>query len=158
MRCLHCLVLAAALSCSNIVLAQSHQSSTSGQNHPPSTASSGSQPQATQPQEPTRSDALTSDAFANACREKTPPQCTSPPRLIDAPSPSFTAWPEDKSGVCRLSVIVEPNGKTSNIRVVKSLTVGQDRLAMEAVKKWKFKPATKDGKPVAVEIAVEVTY
>jgi len=55
-------------------------------------------------------------------------------------------------------VIVEPNGKTSNIRVVKSLSVGQDRLAVEAVKKWKFKPAVKDGKPVAVKISMEVRY
>jgi len=123
MRCLHCLLLFAALGWGTILLARSHQSSTSGQNHP---------------QEQAPSDALTSDTFANTCREKTPPQCTTPPRLIDSPSPSFMAWPEDKSGVCQLSVIVEPNGKTSNIRVVKSFTAGQDRLAMEAVKKWKI--------------------
>jgi len=57
-----------------------------------------------------------------------------------------------------LSVIVETNGKTSNIHVLKPLSVGQDRLATEAVKKWKFKPGMKDGKPVAVKIAVEVRY
>ena len=103
---------------------------------------------------------LTPDALAKlpSCGKKNPPPCATPPRLVDAPSPEFFSEPDDKSGVCVLSVIVEPNDKTSNIRVVKSLSVGQDRLAIEAVKKWKFKPAVKDGKPVAVKISMEVRY
>ena len=158
MRCSRYLGLAAFFTCSTVLLTGSSQPLSSGQNQLPSTATSGSQPQ-TKPSEE-RSDVLTSDALANlpSCGEKNPPPCATPPRLVDAPSPSFTAWPEDKSGVCVLSAIVELNGKTSNIRVVKSLSVGQDRLAIEAVKKWKFKPALKDGKPVAVRISLEVRY
>jgi len=160
MRCLRCLRLAAFLTCSIVLLAGRSQSSTSGQNQPPSTSASGSQPQTGPSEEQTRSDVLTSDAFANlpSCGEKNPPPCATPPRLVDAPSPTFTLEPSDKRGVCVLSVIVETNGKTSNIHVLKPLSVGQDRLATEAVKKWKFKPGMKDGKPVAVKIAVEVRY
>ena len=36
--------------------------------------------------------------------------------------------------------------------------MGLDENAIEAVKQWRFEPAMKDGKPVAVEINVEVTF
>jgi periplasmic protein TonB len=57
-----------------------------------------------------------------------------------------------------LSVIVEPDGSTSHIRVTKRVGHGLDEKAIEAVKTWKFKPAMLNGKPVAVKIAVEVKY
>jgi TonB family protein len=36
--------------------------------------------------------------------------------------------------------------------------MGLDEKAVEAVQKWKFEPATKDGKPVPVELAIEVDF
>ena len=156
MSCSHWSRSCCFLSCSIVLFAGTSQCSTSGQSQRPSAAASGSQPS----EEQTRPDVLTSDAFANLppCGEKSPQSCATPPRLIDAPSPTFTPEPNYKRGVCVLSLIVEPNGKTSNIHVLKPLSVDQDRLATEAVKKWKFKPAMKDGKPVAAKIAVEVRY
>ena len=44
-----------------------------------------------------------------------------------------------------------PDGKATNIRVLRSLGLGLDEKAIEAVKQWKFKPGYKDGKPVTVE-------
>ena len=57
-----------------------------------------------------------------------------------------------------LAVIVEGDGGTSHIRVVKALGLGLDEQAIKAVKTWKFKPATLDGKSVAVQITVEVAF
>jgi TonB family protein len=64
----------------------------------------------------------------------------------------------NKKGVCVLSVIVEPDGRTSHIRVMKSLDWDLDQEAIHAVKKWKFKPATLNGRPVAAQISVEVAF
>jgi protein TonB len=36
--------------------------------------------------------------------------------------------------------------------------LGLDEKAIETVKTWKFDPAMKDGKPVAVQIIVEVAF
>jgi protein TonB len=61
-------------------------------------------------------------------------------------------------------MIVETDGRPSNIRVLKGLGMGLDENAIEAVKTWKFEPAMrferdmKDGHPVVVEIAVEVSF
>jgi len=44
------------------------------------------------------------------------------------------------------------------MRVLHSLGLGLDEKAMEAVKKWRFKPGTKDGKPVTVEAQIEVNF
>src|SRR6476646_7280730 len=57
-----------------------------------------------------------------------------------------------------LYVQVDPSGKAVNIRVLHSLGLGLDEKAMEAVKKWKFKPGVKDGKPVTVEAQIEVNF
>jgi TonB family protein len=67
----------------------------------------------------------------------------------------------DKDGdkrVAVLSLIVSPEGKPKEIKVTKSLGPGLDKKAVEAVNTWKFDPATKDCKPVAVQISVEVTF
>jgi TonB family protein len=35
---------------------------------------------------------------------------------------------------------------------------GLDEQAVTARKKWRFQPGTKDGKPVAVEVTVEMSF
>jgi len=62
-------------------------------------------------------------------------------------------------GVCLISLIVDAQGNPQNPRVVRALGMGLDEKAIEAVKKYKFKPAMKDGKtPVPVMITVEVNF
>ncbi len=62
-------------------------------------------------------------------------------------------------GVCLISVIVDVNGKPQNPRVVRTLGSGLDKKALEAVMRYKFKPAMKkDGTPVPVMITVEVNF
>ena len=55
-------------------------------------------------------------------------------------------------------LIVGPDGKPRDIRVARSLGLGLDEKAIQAVNQWKFEPALKDGRPVAVQIAVEVQF
>ncbi len=50
------------------------------------------------------------------------------------------------------------DGKPRDVKVARSLGLGLDEKAIEAVNQWKFEPAKKDGKPVAVAINVEVTF
>lgn len=54
--------------------------------------------------------------------------------------------------------MVGPDGKPHNIRVVRTLGLGLDEKAIEAVKNWRFEPAMKDGKPVAVQINVDFNF
>lgn len=84
----------------------------------------------------------------------------SPPRAIYQPDPEYSeeARKAKYQGVCVLSVIVGPDGKPRDIKVARSLGLGLDEKAIEAVNQWKFEPAQKDGKPVAVAINVEVTF
>jgi TonB family protein len=62
-------------------------------------------------------------------------------------------------GVVLISMIVDANGMPQNPRVVRPLGMGLDEKALEAVRKYRFKPAMKDGKtPVPVMITVEVNF
>jgi periplasmic protein TonB len=61
-------------------------------------------------------------------------------------------------GVCMISVIVDARGYPQNPRVLRSLGMGLDEKALEAVQKYRFKPAMKNGKPVAAMISVEVNF
>ncbi len=62
------------------------------------------------------------------------------------------------SGVVLLSVIVDTEGRARDIRVLKSLGLGLDEKAMEAVAKWKFKPGMKGGTAVNVRARIEVNF
>lgn len=62
-------------------------------------------------------------------------------------------------GVCLISLIVDAQGNPQNPRVLRALGMGLDEKALEAVRKYKFKPAMKDGRtPVPVMITIEVNF
>jgi TonB family protein len=62
-------------------------------------------------------------------------------------------------GVCLVSLIVDAQGNPQNPRVIRALGMGLDEKALEAVRKYKFKPALKDGKTtVPVMITIEVNF
>jgi protein TonB len=84
----------------------------------------------------------------------------SAPKNIYAPDPDYSeeARKAKYQGTCVLYVVVGPDGKPRDIRVSRTLGLGLDEKAIEAVKLWRFEPATKDGKPVSVAINVEVTF
>jgi len=84
----------------------------------------------------------------------------SAPRAVYAPDPEYSeeARKAKYQGTCVLMLIVGPDGHPRDIRVARSLGLGLDEKAMEAVKQWKFDPALKDGKPVAVAISVQVEF
>jgi protein TonB len=63
-----------------------------------------------------------------------------------------------KPQTCVLLVIVETDGRTSHIRVASHLGMGLDEKAIEAVKRWKFAAALMDGKPVPVQVAIQVAF
>jgi protein TonB len=62
-------------------------------------------------------------------------------------------------GIVVVEVIVDAQGYPQDPRVVRALGMGLDEKALEAVRKYRFKPAMKDGKtPVAVILNVEVNF
>jgi len=63
-------------------------------------------------------------------------------------------------GTVLLECVVNPDGTVSNIEVVRSLdpTFGLDGQAIEAAKRWRFKPGTRLGQPVPVLVSIELTF
>jgi TonB family protein len=84
----------------------------------------------------------------------------SPPRPTYYPDPEYSedALKARIDGTVAVSVVVGTDGKPRDIKVVRSQGYGLDEKAIEAVQKWRFQPATKDGKPVAVLIMVEIPF
>jgi len=62
------------------------------------------------------------------------------------------------SGTVVLQLIVDASGRARDIKVVRSLGLGLDEKAIEAVNKWKFRPGVKNGQPVAVQATIEVNF
>jgi protein TonB len=82
------------------------------------------------------------------------------PTLLQKVEPEYSeaARKAKYQGTVVLYVEVDPAGKATNIRVQRSLGLGLDEKAIEAVKKWRFRPGTKDGKPVTVAATIEVNF
>jgi TonB family protein len=81
-------------------------------------------------------------------------------RGIYTPQPDYTEEAREarREGVCTLSLIVGLDGKTSNLVVVKKLGLGLDEKAVEAVRKWKFEPARKNGRPVLTHLTLSIQF
>jgi len=84
----------------------------------------------------------------------------SAPEAISSPDPDYTeeARRAKKQGTCVLSMVVDEQGHPRDLRVVRGLGFGLDAKALEAVRQWRFQPALKDGRPVNVQISVEVEF
>ena len=84
----------------------------------------------------------------------------SAPRAIFSPDPEYSeeARKAKYQGDVILWVVIGPDGKVRDVRVSRSLGLGLDEKAVEAVKKWLFEPARKDGQPVSVQLNIDVTF
>jgi TonB family protein len=82
------------------------------------------------------------------------------PTLAHKVEPAYSKEARQKriEGTVLLYIQVDPRGRAINMRVLHSVGAGLDEKAMEAVRKWKFNPGRKDGKPVTVEAQVEVNF
>jgi TonB family protein len=83
------------------------------------------------------------------------------PSCAYCPAPPYTQDARDAKleGVVVLQVVIGPDGRASNMQILKKLGHGLDENAIAAVRNWRFKPAPgPNGKPVAVVLPVEVTF
>jgi TonB family protein len=84
----------------------------------------------------------------------------SAPKILYRIEPEFSeeARKNKWQGVVVLRVIIGTDGKAHNINVQRSLGMGLDEKAVEAVRQWRFDPGHKDGQPVPVEVSFEVSF
>lgn len=82
------------------------------------------------------------------------------PKVIYQIDPEFSeeARRAKHYGTVILVVDVDTRGRPVNIRIAKSLGLGLDEKAVEAVSRWKFQPGRRDGKPVIVPATIEVNF
>lgn len=84
----------------------------------------------------------------------------SAPILIFSVEPEFSeeARKAKVAGNVLVNLWVDTSGNPSHVRVIRGVGMGLDEKAVEAVRQYKFKPAMEGGKPVLVELNVEVNF
>jgi TonB family protein len=82
------------------------------------------------------------------------------PRLIRKIDPEYSE--EGRIAKFEGSVIlyaeIDPDGVPQNIEVRRGVGLGLDEKAVEAVRKWRFKPGLKEGRPVTVAATIQVNF
>jgi TonB family protein len=84
------------------------------------------------------------------------------PTVVREVKPAYTpeAMERKIQGSVWLEAVVLETGDVGEVQISRSLDAeyGLDRQAILATEKWKFRPGTKDGKPVAVLVTIELTF
>ena len=82
------------------------------------------------------------------------------PEKINAPAPQYTeiARKARIQGVVIVQAIIDKEGNVTNVKVLKGLPMGLEEAAVDAIKQWKFKPATLNGRPVTVYFNLTVNF
>ena len=82
-----------------------------------------------------------------------------PPRVVKQVNPTYPTNRGVKAvGSVIIGLVVSSKGLPRDPHVVKGLDKDLDQSAVEAVKEWRFSPAEKDGKPIAVRVSVEIQF
>lgn len=85
------------------------------------------------------------------------PAKTKPVLIHEAEAPLWIPTLKAKyQGVVVVSALVGEDGLTSDVHAIRRLGMGLDEKAMDAVRRYRFLPAVKDGKPVATRISIDV--
>ena len=85
---------------------------------------------------------------------------TTAPKAVHEVRPTYPAdmLEEGISGSVLLAIEVKPDGTVGKVDVRRGLHPRLDKAAVDAARKWRFKPATRSGKPVAVKTELEMTF
>ena len=85
---------------------------------------------------------------------------TDVPVPIRTVAPSYPAELKDSgvSGIVLLHVVVDEQGNVTQPKVEKSTNPAFERPALEAVSKWRFRPAMQAGKPISWKVAVPIKF
>jgi TonB family protein len=82
-----------------------------------------------------------------------------PPRIVKQVPPRYsTARGMRVDGTVTIALVVSSSGEPKDLHVIKGLDKDVDQSALDAVEQWKFAPAKKDDKPVAVRITLEIAF
>lgn len=83
-----------------------------------------------------------------------------PPKIIHYVEPEFSPSSQEAyiEGVVRVAAVVNLDGTAADLEVIKGLSSEEDKLAVQALKQWRFKPGTKKDQPVRVRIKVEINF
>jgi protein TonB len=84
----------------------------------------------------------------------------SEPKVLHAAEPEFSeeARKAKVSGNVQVYLWVDEHGNPTHVRVMRGIGMGLDEKAVEAVRQYKFKPAMENGRPVMVEMYIEVIF
>lgn len=85
---------------------------------------------------------------------------TTPPAVLNAPDPDYdeVAKTMHVMGVSLLSAVVGTDGTVHDVQIKRPVGMGLDERAVETIRGWLFRPATRDGKPVAAQVLIEVNF
>jgi protein TonB len=83
-----------------------------------------------------------------------------PPKVIHQviPKPDSGEQGFRISGVVLIGLVVSSRGLPVNVHVVHSVDKDVDQNALDAVREWRFEPARKGDKPVAVRLTIEIRF
>ncbi len=82
------------------------------------------------------------------------------PVRVHDPQPSYTELARRAriQGVVIVQAIIDKTGNVTAVKVLKGLPMGLDQATVDAIKRWRFKPATLNGKPVEVYYNLTVNF
>ena len=84
----------------------------------------------------------------------------SAPLVLSAVDPEYTdeARRAKFTGIVVVALVVDPSGMPQRVHVIRRLGMGLDEKAIQAVQQYRFKPAEYQGRPVPVEVNIEVNF
>lgn len=87
-------------------------------------------------------------------------------KVDENPAPTKTVKPsypsslksEGVSGLVAVQIVIDEKGEVIDAKATKSSHPDFEKPALDAIRKWKFKPAKKDGKEVKVRVTIPFRF